>query len=396
MKITINSKTLSAIIDRAAACTMAKAAITILESVQITAQEGKVTAYAHNPVESVVINFPAEIIEEGVACLTVSDWKKLLKADGRVTIETDGNVVKMISDKKKSSVIAVTDDMPEIPDTSDVKHIFTASSDCLMEIFKRLNPCTAKSNTRPILCGYHIYGESEDVVKFVAVDGFHMMKKTSDIKSAGKFDIVIPESVNKNFAKIAGKTDNIIVYADRKHTSFIGEDFSYIVRNIEGEPFKEDNAIPTSSAGEFHVDAAEIAKVAKDYCKTIGKAKIITNPLRLFAGESRAVLGISCNGYSTTDEVEITEESIPTSASRFPGYYAALFNAEYTADIFGNFDGNVAVKFGAPYAPVVVESDGYLGLLLPVAEKYKGDTSMTVITNNLAELAGISLAEEVA
>ena len=394
MKIIINSKEISNIIDRAAACSKAKATIESLECVQLDAYGGKVTAYASNIVERVLITFPpysAEIIEEGTARVKVSDWKKLLKADGMITIESKDNMVKASSPKKKSSVPAVLVDMPEYPNIDEAQDIFTAPIDELTEIFKRMNPCIAKDDTRPILCGYHICGESDDAVRFYTLDGFHLMKKTSDLKASEKFSILIPGVVNKSFSKIAGKSGEVKVFADKKHTIFTGEDFTYIVHNIEGEPFNEENAIPTSSAGEFHVDAAEIAKISKEYAKTIGKAYIITNPLYLFAGESRIVLGMATNGYSTTDEVEIMEDFIPNNLSRFPKYYMSMFNAEYTADIFGNLYGNVTVKIGNPKAPVVVESDGYLGLLLPVRE------GMHDTANNLAVLAGIiDSVEEVA
>lgn len=397
MKITINSKTLSAIIDRAAACTMAKATIESLESVQIDVYGGKITAYASNIVERVLITFPAysaEIIEEGTARVRVGDWKKLLKADGEITLESKDNMIKVSSAKKKSSVPAVLVDIPEYPDIEETQDIFTAPVDELTEIFKKLNPCIAKEDTRPVLCGYHVCGESNGAVKFYTLDGYHLMKKTSDLKASGKFSVLIPEAVNKSFPKIAGKSGEVKVRADKKYTVFTGEDFTYIVRNIEGEPFNEENAIPTSSAGEFKVDAVEVAKIAKDYVKTIGKGSARMNPIRLFAGESRAVLGMACNGYSTTDEVKITEESIPSGLSRFPGYYAALFDSRYASDIFGTFDGNVIVKFARPVDPVVVESDGYLGLLLPIAEKT--DAARINGTNNLATLAGIAMAEEVA
>ena len=397
MKITINSKTLSAIIDRAAVCTMAKATIESLESIQIDAYGGKVTAYAFNIVESVLITFPAhsaEIIEEGTARVKVSDWKKLLKADGMITIESKDNMVKVSSAKKKSSVPAVLTDMPEYPDIEKAHDIFTAPVPELTEIFKRMNPCIAKDDTRPILCGYHICGESDDAVRFYTLDGFHLMKKTSDLKVSEKFSVVIPEAVNKSLTKIAGKSGEVKVSADKKHTVFTGEDFTYIVRNIDGEPFNEEAAIPTSYTGKFQIDAVEVAKIVKDYYKTIGKGCASNNPIRLFVGESRAVLGMAFNGYSTTDEVEITEGSIPASASRFPGYYAALFNVQYASDIFGTFDGNVTVKFREYYTPMVVESDGYLGLLLPVAEKT--DVARINTTNNLAVLAGIIDSVEVA
>ena len=130
-----------------------------------------------------------------------------------------------------------------------------------------------------------------------------------------------------------------------------------------------------------------ITKVVKDYCKTIGKGYARNNPIRLFVGEFRAVLGMAVNGYFTTDSVEITEAFIPANASRFPGYYAALFDVRYASDIFGAFDGNATVKFARPIDPVVVESDGYLGLLLPVVEKT--DVARINTTNNLAVLAGI-------
>lgn len=390
MKIIINSKEILNIIDRAAACTMAKATIESLECVQIDAYGGKVTAYASNIVERVLITFPAHtaiIIEEGTVRVKVNDWKKLLKTDGMITIKSENNMIKVTSAKKSSSVLAVQVDMPEYPNIDEAQVIFTTPVNELTEIFKRLSSCIAKDDLRSVLCGYHICGESDDTVKFYTLDGYHLMKKTSDLKASGKFSVLIPGVVNKSFPKIAGKSGEVKVSADKKHTVFTGEDFTYIVRNIDGEPFNEENAIPTSSAGEFQTDAAEVAKIVKDYVKTIGKGCAVNNPIRLFVGEFRAVLGMAVNGYSTTDSVEITEAFIPANASRFPGYYAALFDVRYALDIFGAFDGNVTVKFANSVSPVVVESDGYLGLLLPVAEKT--DVARINTTDNLAVLAGI-------
>lgn len=397
MKIIINSKELSNIIDRAAACATAKTHFAALECVQLSAYGGEVEALASNITESVRIWFPAEIIEEGTVLVTVPDWKKLLKADGMITIESVESIVKLTAAKKKSSITAVTDDMPEFPTVPQENPIFTAPVDELTEIFKKLNPCISRNDSRPTACGYHIYGNSaQDMVKIVAVDGFHLMRKTSTYPASGKFDIIIPEPINKSLAKIAGKSGNVTVCADRKHTSFIGKDFAYTVRNIEGEALNENNAIPTSSAGEFHIDAADVAKIAKDYIKIIGgKDAVVKVPLRLFAGEDKLILAMTHNGYSTTDEVEISESNIPTHASRFPGYYMSMFSSVYTADIFGNLDGNVTVKFGNQYAPVMIESNGYIGLLLPVREG-KCDEYPYITTNNLATLAGIAMAEEVA
>lgn len=391
MKIIVNAKEFANIIERASICTTEKSILDSLDCVQISAYNGKVTASASNLAEFVSIFFDAEIIEEGTVRVDLSNWKKLLKAAGRITIESTESTIRVTGDKKKSETFTCQSDLPEIPCTPQGNPLFTAPVEELTEIFKNLQSCVSANESRPACCGYHIYGSSEsDQVKFVAVDGFHLLRKTSDYLTSRKFDIVVPGSVNKSLAKIAGKSGNLNIYVNGKHTIFSGKDFTYVIRNIDAKALDENEAIPHSSAGEFKVNAAEIAKISKDYAKTIGKSDITKSPLRLFAGESHVILGMSHNGYATTDEVGISDAYMPNNDSRFRGYFMTMLNSAYAADIFGIFNKDVTVKFDKAYTPLVVESDSYLGLLLPVRE---GDHDGS---DRLAELAGISLAKEIA
>ena len=314
MKFTITNTILKNAINRVSALVDKKAYIPAFRGVLIKAAENKVTISVVNSNDrdvyaTVYIN-DVTIIEDGAVVIPLVEMEKILMIKGMINVSIDGNyIVSAKSDKKKSKVCGISDgEFPDIPTVENSKENLVMDIPDGVEFckdMKILGATKSDNPSRPLYTGFNFNSQKKAIC---TIDGFQMTVKRIDSWSENGTNIVVSGSADGDLTKLVGKDHgSISMYRNQRFVSFVGKDFEYISRTIDGNFIDWESLIPNKNdaLSEFSfADTKGFLDTLKEYDK-FNNAKS-TYPFIMAGYSDYAILTDYRNAnYTTTDEVEI-------------------------------------------------------------------------------------------
>ena len=164
------------------------------------------------------------------------------------------------------------------------------------------------------------------------------------------------------FKKIMDKKseNEVIISQDKKYIKVEGNDFTYIVRRIDGEYFKVDQMLNIAEDFRFTPDRESILEAMK-YDADLAKAdNADRKPVVLHSENGNLYSYINTVKYEAFDELETKEIQMKD------GLYIA-FNPQFLADAFSIVDSDNPVCIGNnAKSPMLITGNEYSFLVLPV------------------------------
>ena len=314
MKFTITNTILKNAVSRASSLVVKKSSIPALAGVLVKAANNKVTISAANffdkGVYATVYIEDVTVFEDGAVVIPLVEMEKILMIKGMINVSTDGNyIVSAKSDKKKSKVCGVSDnEFPDIPTVENSKENLVMDIPDGVEFckdMKILGATKSDNPSRPLYTGFNFNSRKKAIC---TIDGFQMTVKKIDSWSGNDTDIVVSGSADGDLTKLVGKDHgSISMYKNQRFVSFVGKDFEYISRTIDGNFIDWESLIPNKNdaLSEFSfADTKGFLDTLKEYDK-FNNAKS-TYPFIMAGYSDYAILTDYRNAnYTTTDEVEI-------------------------------------------------------------------------------------------
>ena len=164
------------------------------------------------------------------------------------------------------------------------------------------------------------------------------------------------------FKKLMDKKSEkeIEIYQDGKYIRLEGNDFTYIIRRIDGEYFKVDSMLEMSDDYRFVPDREQFLEAMKydaELRKTSGAYKV---PVVLHSENGNLYSYIRASRYEAFDEFETSENSMKDN------FYIG-FDPQFLTDAFNIVDSDKPLCFGTGNkAPLLINGDEYKILVLPV------------------------------
>ena len=164
------------------------------------------------------------------------------------------------------------------------------------------------------------------------------------------------------FKKLMDKKSEkeIEIYQDGKYIRLEGNDFTYIIRRIDGEYFKVDSMLDMSDDYRFVPDREQILEAMKydaELRKTSGADK---KPVVLHSENGNLYSYIAAGKYEAFDEFETSENSMKDN------FYIG-FDPQFLTDAFNIVDSDKPLCFGTGNkAPLLINGNEYKILVLPV------------------------------
>lgn len=375
MKFTINAKDLKTMMEKGMAAINKKATLSTLTKLYFQIDENGILKVWGTDMEhwAEVRTDNAYDAQPGVLGIDVDDIKIISKMSGEITLEdvtTDDMKVGKINIKCGKKIVTIPRYqnidifLPSMDESK--KKIMSVKENWLLETVINLNTYTADDDNQKMMQVFNFNTKSK---RIEALDGHRIGMRTLENQTIyetteSPFDTVkIHNKCVPVFKKLMDKKSKkeIEIYQDKKYIRVEGNDFTYIIRRIDGEYFKVDSMLNMSDDYRFVPDREQILEAMKydtELRKTSGADK---KPVILHSENGNLYSYIAAGKYEAFDELETSENNMKDN------FYIG-FNPQFLTDAFNIVDSDKPLCFGAgSKAPLLINGDEYKILVLPVS-----------------------------
>lgn len=384
MKFTMNAKDLKTMMEKGMVAINKKATLSTLTRLYFQIDENGILKVWGTDMEhwAEVRTDNAYDAQPGVLGIDVDDIKIISKMCGEITLEdvtTDDMEVGKINIKCGKKIVTIPryqniDIFLPSMDESE-KKIMSVKENWLLETVINLNTYTADDDNQKMMQVFNFNTKSK---RIEALDGHRIGMRTLENQTIyetteSPFDTVkIHNKCVPVFKKLMDKKSKkeIEIYQDKKYIRVEGNDFTYIIRRIDGEYFKVDSMLNMSDDYRFVPDREQILEAMKydtELRKTSGADK---KPVILHSVNGNLYSYIVAGKYEAFDELETSENNMKDN------FYIG-FNPQFLTDAFNIVDSDKPLCFGTgSKAPLLINGDEYKILVLPVSienDKYSAE-----------------------
>ena len=365
MKFEIGGDVFKKAVDRVMAMIPNKAAIYGLECVRLVAGRNEVEIIGFDTECYCSVTVPALVMEDGEAVVHKDDLKKVYTIKNDLLVVSEQEMFTVSNGKKKSTTKANIHydvdgyfDMDFCKDKGNM--VLKMPDSKLLEVLTRVNAYTAHSDDPNILMRA-IHFNSEDR-RVVGIDG-HRIGVYDDINytyfAENDIEVNVPNVIVAHMKKLLIKNGSYVeMYANKKYSAFIGEDFTYCIRNYAGEYFDYKRLTNGVEFRKFYVNRKELAEVSKEYSKLVKSEK---KPMFMGYNNRAFTTAIFVSDYSTSDVIE-TED-----AEEIGDGFVIGVSPEFINDAMNGLDSEmVTMGFTNRKSPIIVSDGEYKGYVLPV------------------------------
>jgi len=308
--------------------------------------------------------------QPGVIGIDVDDIKIISKMSGEITLEdvtTEDMEVGKINIKCGKKIVTIPryqniDIFLPSMDESE-KKIMSVKENWLLETIVNLDTYTSDNDNMTMMQVFNFNTKSK---RIEALDGYRIGMRTLDnqtIYETNPFDTVkIHNKCVSVFKKLMDKKSEkeIEIYQDGKYIRLEGNDFTYIIRRIDGEYFKVDSMLDMSDDYRFVPNREQILEAMKYDAELRKTSGVDKKPVVLHSENGNLYSYIAAGKYEAFDEFETSENNMKDN------FYIG-FNPQFLTDAFNIVDSDKPLCFGTgSKAPLLINGDEYKILVLPV------------------------------
>ncbi len=372
MKFTIYSTEFKNITERAAVVCLKKGSPSVTSLLIIADKENQrvIIKAANMNSYAEIYTDDVRVEEGGKIFVELENVKRLYNVVGEITVEATNNFIKVRSNKKQGEVYAFAD-LDEIAFPKIVSDkAFSADKDEMLETFSKLSCCLSGDESRPIFTGFNVAVNNsgvDRVDRIASCDGYRAVMRKVEWNFNPVLNITIPGYIVKELSKVSAnkRKENVDVLYNDKFAWFVGTDFTYTTRLLEGKYFDIDKnfEIGYSTYG-FEIPANILFSIAKEYSSFLKGTQI---PMYVCYINGKLVTAAMSSHYKTSDVLEAENmHDIPENLR-----YA--MNPMYVKDVLEIFEkDNIVIEadLNNKFTPWFFKGDnGYTGLILPVRPK---------------------------
>ncbi len=336
----------------------------ILEGILIEAGEAvKFTGYdLETGIECTLV---ADVMAEGSVVINARMFGEIARKlpESVVSIESDANHLVTIECGAARFTIKcmAAENYPKLPLVEESERI-SLPQKMLREMIRQTLFAVSSDESRPILNGCFIKCE-EQVVEMVAIDGFRLALRRSEVSAdVPAMSFIVPgKAMNETGRILESSEDPVEIYSTQNHILFDTGNVRLVSRLIQGEYMNYYSFIPTTAETTI-VLSTQVFLSAMERASLIITTDERRYPVRLTT-DSDDVLVISAN----TDVGAMREE---IAISALGAQIDIDFNPKYFLDALKAIDDEeISVVFNGSLGPCVirpVEENQFAYLVLPL------------------------------
>ncbi len=316
-----------------------KNTIPILSNLVVDAREGHVHFKATDLDVTVSTSCPAEVSEDGAACLPAKKLFEVIRSlpDAQVELVAgSGDPVRIACGRSKFKMPSTArENFPDTPDyTGEATQL---PSETLRTFINRTQFAITTEESRYALNGSK-FELSEKGIRMVATDGHRLafIESTSPLSTTRKVDVIIPKKSLNELAKLSTEDEGSIEFGnDENHLFFAVGKRKLSTRVVSGQFPNYEMVLPKENEHRLVVSCAEVAgairRVALMADERSHLIRFDIKPGQMHVSSQAADVG------EAGEELEVEYTGPPILVG---------FNAQYLNDFFSVVqDGNVAFEF---------------------------------------------------
>lgn len=368
LKFTTNAKELKNVLDKGVVSIDKKVVNQKLKNIYFYVHEETNTLKSvstHGLEAFTEVNVDAYIIEPGCFGISIDDVKVLSNLTGEVTLMDDGNKIYVKNGKKVLTVPKYENTdvfLPEMDETE--KNIINCKESWLLGTILNLDCMTFHSDNQRAMQYFNFNVKRKRVE---ALDGNRIgTRSLSEQEVINKYDnIMLHNMCVPVFKKLLNKkSDDIVKMSqDKKYVKVEGKNFTYIIKKCDGKYFNIDNMINANFDKSFTVNCKnffEVCNHAYNLIKLQGKDCRVPMIIHMEDGKIYAYTHtVRYESFTSIDAESIIMDDMIIG-----------FNPRYLTEALGIIDVEKAnVKLVSSKAPIIIEGNEYLFLIVPVRIK---------------------------
>ena len=362
MKLTCERTLLEKALAKAKEATEKKAALPILTNFLLIAEGETLTVKATDLENYLSLQIPANILEEGKACVSSKKLYDIVKngncAEVIISLQGENLLVECGRSKFKLATVDV-EEFPEFPKPEEDAEIRTLEGNVLLEGIDRTDYAVPKDAENLVLNGMFINGKGNEI-HFVGTDGHRLALYKPPVEG---FDLklLIPKKSLKVLKKLVGELETLEISQSENFAFVKGDGWSVAIRTLEGEYPDYEAVIPQEVPYKALVNTEDFINALKRVTLLVeGKVK----PVKITFADNLLKLEVADPEFGEAqDEVEAEYMGEPISVE---------FNAKYLIEALDNYDSD-KVWFGvvdedspAILEPLDLEKEPYICLIMPM------------------------------
>lgn len=377
MKFTMNAKELKELMERGMAAINKKAVLSLLTRLYFQVDKNGTIKLWGTDMEhwAEVRSDSAYQTSPGIVGIDIEDIKIISKMAGEITLEdvtTESMEVGKINIKCGKKMVTIpryanTDIfLPTMDETE--KKIISVKENWLLETITNLVLFTDDNFYNKMMSVFNFNTKAK---RIEALEGHKIGMRTLENqtiyeRTENPFETVkLHNMCVPVFKKLMDKKSEkeVIIYQDNKYIRIEGNDFTYVIRRIDGEYYNVDKILSIPEDYRFIPDKEEILEAMTydaDLIKTSkvdGKDK---KPVVLHSENGKLYSYIHVSKYEAFDEIETEQNNMNEN------FYVG-FDPKYLTEIFNVVDSEKPVCIGGnAKSPMIITGNEYSFLVLPV------------------------------
>lgn len=377
MKFTIYAKVLKTMFEKAVTTIDKKSVLESLKRLYMQIDENETLRIWGSDLNHYVEirNNSVYLTSPGIVGIDIDDIKIITKMTGEVTIEDvsteSERKINMICGKKTVSIPVYENTDIFLPDMDDTEmKILNVKENWLLDTITKLSTFTSDDDYNKMLMVFNFNTKDKRVE---ALDSKRIGMRSLESQtvytvSDNRFDTPkLHRMCVPVFKKLLDKKSEreVIISQDKKYVKVEGDDFTYIIRRIDGEYFNIESILDISERFRYIANRENFLEVMKYNDDLIKTSKCDRGYVIMHTENNIMYSYINTAKYEALDELEVKENTM--NDELYIGY-----NPKSLVDVFNIIDSDEPVCIGKDrVSPLIITGNEYSFLILPVSIENK-------------------------
>ncbi|HZK57608.1 MAG TPA: DNA polymerase III subunit beta [Clostridia bacterium] len=305
----------------------------------------------------------ANIIEEGSVVVDARLFSEIIRKlpDSEVEISLkDNNELLIKCDSIEFNILSYNpSEFPELPKIEE-EQVYKIPQDLFKDMIRQTVFATAEDGTRPILTGV-LVETGEGMLNMVALDGYRVALRKSEIDSQLSDKVVIPGKTLNEINRImgGGEDKKVQISLTNNHALFTVDSTKLVSRLLEGEFINYNQIIPKEFKSRIKIETKQLLD-SIERASLLGKEGR-NNLVKLTITDEKMIINSNSELGNVHEEIEIELEGEDLQIA---------FNSRYFIEALRVVDDDVIyLEFTTNLSPGIIKpisNDNTIYLILPV------------------------------
>lgn len=372
MKFTIYAKVLKTMIEKTVTTIDKKSVLESLKRLYMQIDENETLRIWGSDLNHYVEirNNSVYLTSPGIVGIDIDDIKIITKMTGEVTIEDvsteNERRINIICGKKTVSIPGYGNTDIFLPDMDDTEmKILNVKENWLLDTITKLSVFTTNDDYNKMLMVFNFNTKDKRVeaLNGQMIGMRSLESQTVYTVSDNRFDTPkLHRMCVPVFKKLLDKKSEreVIISQDKKYVKVEGDDFTYIIRRIDGEYFNVESILDISERFRYIANRENFLEVMKYNDDLIKTSKCDRGYVIMHTENNIMYSYINTAKYEALDELEVKENTM--NDELYIGY-----NPKSLVDVFNIIDSDEPVCIGKDrVSPLIITGNEYSFLILPV------------------------------